>query len=129
MAKAGHTASFAGLRRRFRELPRSVASKVAEQAAPELTTLAGRAFDSGRDVYGQARRVSDVDGKALTLYRTGEAEKSLRFKNEGTILRAILARPYIKYLIGKYRILPNGPMPGTWRKTLDGLVQQVKAPP
>jgi hypothetical protein len=129
MAKAGHTASFSGLRRRLRELPRTVASAVATRAAPALTGLAQAAYDSPADVYGEPRPKSEVNGQPLTLYRTGETEASLRFASEGTILRAVLARPYIKYLIGKYRILPNGPMPGKWRATLDGLVQTAKAPP
>lgn len=121
-------ATFRALKKRLNELPRTVAAGIAKRAAPALTGLAQGAFASAVDVYGVARPKSEVDGAVLTLHRTGEAAKALGFKAEGTIVRATLARPYIKYLIGKYRILPNGPIPVAWRAKLDALVQTERAP-
>lgn len=122
------TQTLGKLRSRLRELPTTVAGAVAEKTAPEFTTMALNAYDSTKDVYGAARRVSEVDGHALTLRRSGDAERGIKFEALGTLVRVKLEQPYIKYLIGKYRILPNGPLPGTWVKTIDRIVQQTKAP-
>jgi hypothetical protein len=32
----------------------------------------------------------------------------------------------MRYLIGKYTVLPNGAMPVTWKRKLDGIVQAVR---
>ena len=72
-------------------------------------------------MYGDARP-KGVDGRPLTLVRTGRTRSMVRFSATGTIVRAVLAVPYAKYLIGKYEILPNGRLPSTWRKTITRVV-------
>jgi hypothetical protein len=122
-------ATFKALRRRLNELPRTVAASVAGRAAPALTDMTRGAFDAGRDVYGQARPKSETTGEALTLKRSGAAERTLKFAAVGTIVRCVLGVPYLKYLIGKYRVLPNGPIPQAWRGRLGEIVRETKAPP
>jgi hypothetical protein len=121
-------ATFNRLRRRLNELPRTVAASVAARAAPALTVLTRQAYDGGRDVYGQSRPKSTTTGEVLTLNRTGATERTLKFVSVGTLVRCVLGTRYAKYLIGKYRILPNGPIPVAWRAKLDTIVQGTKAP-
>lgn len=125
----GGAVTFDRLRERLRKLPRTLASKVAERAAPSMTDLTQTAYGGSTDVYGTPRPKSDVDRSDLDLYRTGDARRALTFANEGTIVRVRFGTDYTKYLVGKYRVLPNGPLPAKWRATLDGIVQTTKVPP
>lgn len=120
--------TFGALRSRLQELPRTLAASVATRAAPVLTGLTQDAYASTHDVYDQPRPVSEVDRKPLDLRRTGDAQRALTFVAIGTLVRVRLGTPYTKYLIGKYRILPNGFLPQTWRDRLGALVQETKAP-
>ena len=115
------------LKDNLKAAPASIATAVASQAAPVITTFADAAYDSGRTVYGDARKLS-VDGRTLKLYRKGKARADLRFVSIGTDMRCYFKQPYVKYLIGKYTILPSGnqAMPMAWRENLDTITQQVK---
>lgn len=112
------------LRKRLLGFSVEVVQNVARQAAPALTTLAQSAYNSGNNVYGDAR----PDGKngPLDLRVTGATERTLRFTNAGTVVRCVLGTRYAKYLIGKYRILPMGRMPSRWANRLSEIVQQQK---
>jgi hypothetical protein len=48
----------------------------------------------------------------------------LRFAANGRIVRVVLGKPYQKYLIGKYGILPQGKraIPANWTRTLNEIV-------
>lgn len=120
--------TLAGLKKRLRELPVSVAHSVAQQAAPALTVLTRTAFDSNVNVYGDKRPIG-ADGWDLALEVTGAAKRALQFTASGTIVRSTIGPPYLRYLIGKYKVLPNGPLPVGWKRTLDGLVASAEAPP
>ena len=114
---------------RLRAAPRTVAAAVAAKAAPALTTLTQQAFSGGVDVYG-APRPDGVDGQPLTLRRTGETERDLRFASTGTIVRNVAGPRYLKYLIGKYGVLPGGnsPIPGEWSRKIRALLRGVELP-
>jgi hypothetical protein len=90
-----------------------------------MTSLAETAFNSGRTVYDAPRPVG-VDGRPLKLRRTGDTEKTLRFKADGRIVRCVLGTRYAKYLIGKYAVLPMGRMPARWQARLVDLVADAK---
>jgi|SRR4051812_42776361 hypothetical protein len=124
MARAGKVGNqaFAGLKKQLRALPTTVAAAVAKEAAPATTGLARAAFNSGKTVYEEPRPLG-VDGEPLKLKRTGATERDLLFVSNGTIVRCVLGQPYMKYLVGKYKILPNGALPVGWSRTLDGIVQ------
>ncbi len=123
-------ATFNKLRAHLKSLPRTVAAQVAGRAAPALTDLTQQAFDGGRDVYGVARPQSETTGEALTLKRSGKAEAALRFVAVGTVVRCVFGGvPYLKYLVGRYRVLPNGPIPVGWRAKLGEIVGTTKAAP
>lgn len=102
-----------------------IAQRVAARAAGAITSLAQASFASGETVYGDAR----PEGKrgALTLVRSGFTRDSLRFASDGgTKIRAVLGQPYVKYLIGKYVILPigNAALPFAWSSRLRVLVRE-----
>ena len=119
-----------GLNRRLLDIDqdkgRRVAIRVAMRAATEITRLAGAAFDAGLNVYLDRRRLG-VQGNTLSLVkRDGAARASLVFTNDGgTRIRAALAARYVKYLIGKYKILPigNAAMPDHWLAALAEIVR------
>lgn len=134
---AGNVVKFRGnlsireFKAHLQALPITVAEDIAKQAAPLLTAFVQQAFDSGVNVYGDARPVG-VDGQSLTLVHTGDTRRALKFVRDGTLIRAHLGPRYARYLIGKYRILPMGDrtaMPVAWVRALDELVRTVQARP
>jgi hypothetical protein len=108
------------------QLPTTVRAEVARQAAPVVTALAQSAFDGGQTVYGDARP-RGVDGEALDLHQTGAARASLTFTAVGTQIRSTTGPRYFKYLIGKYKVLPNNALPFRWRRALDDITKAEAA--
>lgn len=102
-------------------MPRRVAEDVASDAAPEITSLAQEAYDSGVDVYGVARP-KGVKGQDLDLVETGTVRREMKFSADGTQIKCTIGPNYARYLIGKYRILPIGdrsPIPAPWIRVID----------
>jgi hypothetical protein len=128
MSNVAGAASMNALKARIRRMPLTVAHAVAQRAAPATTGLTDAAFDSGRTVYGEARP-EGADGRPLSLRRTGATRSALRFVANGTIVRCALGTRYARYLIGKYRVLPNGGLPIIWRRRLEAVVAETKVPP
>jgi hypothetical protein len=120
-------ASIRDLKARLQRMPESVAHTVAQQVAPMLTAMAQRAYVAGVNVYGDARPTG-VDGQALDLYETGETQRTIQFVANGRIVRCVLGQEYMKYLIGKYKILPVGDrtsMPVAWERAINELVREA----
>ncbi len=116
------------MKKRINDLPITVAEEVAKQVAPTLTNMARASFTAGQTVYGDVRP-KGVDGGFLTLKLSGTTATSIQFVAKGTIVRCVLAEDYMKYLIGKYRILPNGDrtaMPVAWYRAIGLIVYQVR---
>jgi hypothetical protein len=99
-------------------------TRIAARAAPAMSELAGAAYDSGRTAYGTPRP-RGVDGKALTLERTGATRAAMNFIATGRDIRTAPLPRYTKYLIGKYDVLPNGPLPVAWRERLREIAASV----
>ncbi len=118
-------AALLGLKQSLQKLPTTVAVDVASRAAPALTDLSRGAQSSQRGVYGDSYPIG-ADGRQLTLRRTGAVARSLGFDSTGTVVRCVLSERYAKYLVGKYSILPNGPIPVDWRRRLDGIVADTE---
>lgn len=119
--------ALARLKDQLRRLPVTVAHDAAREAAPLLTRLTRVAFDSGQNVYGEPRgaKYPSKTGAPLTLVDTSYTRDNLRFEQAGTIVRCVLAKPYQRYLIGKYGILPNGGLPVWWDRKLRQIVDAV----
>lgn len=122
----GDFSSIKALKANLRALPLSVAHDVSQRAAPAMSDLTQAAFASKRNVYGEARPVSKVDGKPLELHRTGAVQGALKFVANGTVLRCVLGPKYARFLIGKYGILPNGALPTSWSRRLGELAEATK---
>jgi hypothetical protein len=123
--KVSGNSTLGKLKANLRALPVSIAHEVAASAAPGLTQRTRGAFNSGQTVYGEARPAG-VNGEPLSLEQTGATKKTLQFVANGRIVRCVLGTPYAKYLIGKYKVLPNGAMPAEWSRYLAGEVARVK---
>jgi len=119
---SGNVRGLHGLRSKLKRIPVQAALNTARAAAPAITRQAGSSYDSGQTVYGAARP-KGVRGNALTLVSSGLTRKLLRFVSDGTTtIRASLGMRYVKYLIGKYAILPGGPraaLPLPWRRRIN----------
>lgn len=124
MALKGNLASIKALKSKLRELPKTVAIDVARRAAPAVSTLTSTAFESARTVYNDPRP-SGVDGRQLTLVRSGRTRDALRFVAVGTLVRCVLPTRWARYLIGKYGVLPNGALPVQWSRRLAELTKET----
>ena len=117
--------SIRDFKQRLAKLPISVAHDIAQQAAPLLTQFAQEAYFAQRGVYGDPYP-KGKDGRPLILEQTGATQRALRFVVNGTIVRCPLGPRYMRYLIGKYKILPIGDrtsMPANWIRALDELAR------
>lgn len=110
----------------LRRLPRVVAQKVAERAAPALTSLARSTFDAGENSYGTPW-APGKKGQRVTLNRTGSLFKFIRYVAIGTKLRVSLGVPYAKYQVGKRPIFPrqDSALPDEYQQTLERTAVQV----
>ncbi len=126
MPLKGSPQTLKGLANALRAMPKTVAAEVARQGAPAITGLAQAAYDGGTTVYGDARP-EGVNGP-LTLVKSGDARRGVKFVAVGTQLRCVLGEKYVRYLIGKYRVLPNIALPSSWKAELNRVVAGVKGP-
>ena len=103
----------------LRKLPRVVAIKVAEAAAPALTSLAKSTFDAGENPYGLTWAPGEK-GQRVTLRKTGTLAGFIRYVATGTRLRVALGTSYAKYQIGKRPVFPRqgGELPTEYVRTL-----------
>lgn len=112
------------LGRKLTDLPKTIQAEVAKRGAPAVTDLATSAFASGQTVYGDARPAG-VGGNELSLVKSGAVRGSLRFVANGTQIRCTLGPKHMRFLVGKYKILPNNALPFRWRAKLAEIVRQV----
>lgn len=112
------------LKRAIKDLPLRIRSAVAKDAAEVMNMELRSDFASGRTVYDTPRPLS-VQGKPLTLVKTGKTREALSFVVIGTILRAQLGMKYARYLVGKYAILPMS-LPAAWRAKLQQIVREYR---
>lgn len=116
--------SLRSLKKALQRLPITATARIAAGAAPAMSTLAQGAHASGKTVYGRPRP-RGVDGDSLSLERTGATKRALSFIATGRDIRTTLLPRYAKYLIGKYDLLPNGPLPQAWRDQLRAIATRV----
>ena len=131
MGLRGDLGTLRGIRMALRSFPKTLAVDVAKRAAPAMTELAQGAYDGGRNVYGDTRPASKVDGSPLDLVRTGATRAQVRFTAIGTRIICALGPPYAKYLVGRYKILPSGDLtaiPASWAERMRAIVAESKGP-
>jgi hypothetical protein len=120
----GDPRTLKALGKALRNMPITVSAKIAARGAPAMTDLAQSAYDSGRTVYGSARP-RGVDGDKLELVKSGASRNAMRFIATGRDMRTPHFPDHTRYLIGKYDVLPNGPLPAEWQAALRGVAVQV----
>lgn len=103
----------------LRRLPRVVAIRVAEEAAPALTSLSKETFDASEDAYGRSWPAGKK-GKRVTLDKTGALKSHLHYVAIGTRLRVALGVAYAKFQIGRRPVFPkqNGDLPDSYVSAL-----------
>jgi hypothetical protein len=116
--------SINSLKRALRSLPVTSVARIAARAAPAMSELAQDAHASGKTVYDRPRP-RGVDGDALSLERTGATKRALQFVATGRDIRTAALPRYARWLIGRYDILPNGPLPSAWRERLREVAARV----
>ena len=90
----------------LRRLPKVVAIRVAEEAAPEISKLAKGSFDASEDPYGVPWSPG-AQGQRITLRKTGALERKVIYAAIGTKIRVALGVVYAKYQIGKRPVFPR----------------------
>jgi hypothetical protein len=120
----GDPRTLRALAKALRKLPITASARIAARAAPEMSQLAGGAYDTGVTVYNAARP-RGTDGSALSLEQTGATRRAVEFRATGRDIRTAPLPRYARYLIGKYDILPNGPLPAAWRERMTRIAAQV----
>lgn len=116
--------SINSLKRALKSLPITSVARIAARAAPAMSELAQDAHASGQTVYARPRP-RGVDGEALSLERTGATRQALQFVATGRDIRTAKLPRYARWLIGRYDILPNGPLPAAWRERLRDIAARV----
>lgn len=108
----------------MRALPRVLAHRVTEKAAPALTALAKDTFGAGEDAYGNSWAPGHK-GQQVTLTKTGALARYLVYVAIGTKLRVALGTSYAKYQIGKRPVFPRhgDELPVAYSATLAKIAQ------
>lgn len=112
------------LKAAIKDTPLRIRRAVALDAAEILSARMRDSFAAGQTVYDTPRPLS-VDGKPLSLVKTGRTKEALNFVAIGTILRAQLPTKYAKFLVGKYKIMPQR-LPAAWAQELATLVREYR---
>ena len=103
----------------LRRLPRVVAIRVTEAAAPVLTELSKASFDASQTPYGVDWKLSKK-GQRVTLRKSGDLSRYIKYVAIGTRLRVALGVRYAKYQVGKRPVFPRqgGALPDTYVEAL-----------
>lgn len=110
----------------LRRLPRVVAIRVAEVAAPVLTDLAAKTFDASETPYGEAWKLNKK-GQRVTLRKSGDLSRYIKYVAIGTRLRVALGVKYARYQIGRRPVFPrqDGALPDTYVQALERTAVRV----
>lgn len=110
----------------LRDLPKTLGIKIAAKAAPALTSIALSTFRASEDAFGGPWSPSK-DGERVTLTRSGDLARYIRYVAIGTKLRVALGVRYARYQIGRRPIFPKqgDELPIAYRKALEAATQEV----
>lgn len=120
--------SLADFSRKLQALPRVVAIKIAEAAAPAVTAAARATFDAGQDAFGVAWLPSPT-GESVTLKKSGALASGITYVATGTKLRVKLGVAYAKYQLGRRPAFPRqgDPLPASYSAALEAATAKVIA--
>lgn len=111
----------------LRRLPKVVGVRVANEAAPAITALAKKSFDSSQTPYGIPWAPSTITGDTVKMHKTGSLERRVVYVAIGDKLRVVLGVPYAKYQIGRRPIFPrqDGALPPDYSRTLQRIAVAI----
>jgi hypothetical protein len=122
----GNIQSVRDLEKRIRSCANpAVGELIAKEAAGVITEKLQASFDSGVTPYGDDR--PDGFYGPVALVETGNTRAFMRFGAVGRRIRCVLGSRYSKYLIGRFRILPQGgqKIPFPWAEALAEIAGRV----
>ena len=107
-------------------MPRVVALRVAAEAAPKVTELAKQTFDASETPYGEDW-APGKKGQKVTLRKSGDLARYIKYVAIGTKLRVALGVRYAKYQIGKRPVFPRqaGDLPDSYVQALQRLAVRI----
>jgi hypothetical protein len=122
----GNVESLKRFSAKLRELPRVLAEKVAQAAAPALTEAAQATFNAGQDAFG-VPWAPGKDGQQVTLRESGALASGIRYVAVGTKIRVVLGVSYAKYQVGRRPIFPRqgDPLPPAYLAALRAATEEV----
>lgn len=99
---------------------------MAAEAAPVLSKLAEETFSNSETPYEEAWKLGK-DGKRVTLRKSGDLARYVKYVAIGTKLRVALGVRYAKYQIGKRPVFPKqvGDLPDTYVQALQRLAVRI----
>lgn len=115
-------AGIAEIQRRVKRVRTQLRGRAAAGIAREFTRLTRKAYDTGRQVNGAPRPLG-VAGNKLTLVRTGETRRGLRYASRRGKVSIRLAGAS-QYLL-RYGILPTRELPPKWTRAASAVVRRV----
>lgn len=126
MSNAAAIASLGKFAASLRQLPTTVAIKVASAAAPVLTDLAQATFAAGQDAYGDSWSPG-AKGQRVDLQESGALGRTIRYVATGTKLRVALGVNYAKYQVGRRPVTPRpgAPLPVAYSQRLAALTAEA----
>lgn len=127
MSRAG-LASLKAFSSSLRTLPRVLAQRITEKAAPLLTQEALKTFDASENAYGVPWRPGS-EGQRVTLRKSGSLARYIHYVAIGTRLRVALGVAYAKYQVGRRPIFPSqsAGLPPAYQKILADVAQRETA--
>ena len=110
----------------LRRLPKVVAIKVAEAAAPVITELAKSTFDASETPEGAAWKLGKK-GQKVTLRKSGRLVRDIRYVPIGSRLRVALGVDYARFQIGRRPVFPrqSGSLPPAYVEALQKVAVRI----
>ncbi len=107
-------------------LPLVLGHEIAKDQAPALSSLARESFESSATPYG-VPWAPGVDGRKITLRKSGALERGVRYVAIGAKLRVALPTRYAKFQIGKRPVLPaqGADLPASYRASLAAAARRI----
>ena len=119
MSLRGNVSSLKKFAESLRVLPKRAALRVAEMAAPMITSAAQDTYAKSQTPYGVGWDPG-AEGQIVTLRKSGRMASFMRYVAAGTVLRVALGVDYAKYQVGKRPVFPvqGGQLPKAYTDAL-----------
>lgn len=109
------------------EMTETAAIRVAAASVGGINAQSERSYAAGETPEGQPWKPSEVTGERVTLVKSGNLKRQVRYVAIGTAVRCALGVKYAKYQIGKRRVFPhkNSLLPVAYREAIVKAVNPI----